>query len=147
MVRGHLSAFNLLGAALAFLMAPAASGQSAAPTPAQAAPFVGTWVITMTEPEALKGSSQTIKIWENNGAVAASVQNGRFPPNNVSSVFKDGDMLVLTISHSAQPPMVENGAPIWAVISLTRDGDAMKAAFMLERSQTIKRGIGKKQTN
>ena len=43
--------------------------------------------------------------------------------------------------------MRENGAPIWAVISLIRDGDTMKTAQMLERSQTIKRGAGKKQAN
>ena len=53
------------------------------------------------------------------------------------------DMLVLTLSHAAG--MRENGAPIWAVISLTRDGDTLTAAEMLERSQTIKRGVGKKQ--
>jgi len=42
------------------------------------------------------------------------------------------------------PALLENGAPIWAVISLTRDGDTMLMAQMLERSQTIKRGTGKK---
>ena len=41
------------------------------------------------------------------------------------------------------PAGSENGAPIWAVISLTRDGD-MEMAQMLERSQTVKRGRGKK---
>ena len=46
-------------------------------------------------------------------------------------------MLVLTISHNAQPRMMENGAPIWAVISLTLEGDTMTTAQMLERSQTI----------
>jgi hypothetical protein len=38
----------------------------------------------------------------------------------------------------------ENGAPIWAVISLTLAGDTMDIAQMLERSQTSKRGTGKK---
>ena len=38
--------------------------------------------------------------------------------------------------------MMENGAPIWAVISLTLDGGTMRMAQMLERSQTIKRGTG-----
>ena len=106
---------------------------------------MGTWVFTMTEPEAFKGTQQTVRIWEKEGVVQASVQVGKFPAINASGILKDGNMLVLTISHEAQPGMRENGEPIWAVISLIRDGDAMKTAQMLERSQTIKRGTGKKQ--
>jgi len=107
--------------------------------------FIGTWAFTMTEPEALKGSQQTIKIWEKNGVIGASVQVGKFPALEATGIFKDADMLVLTISHEAG--MRENGAPIWAVVSLTKDGDDLKTAQMLERSQTIKRGVGKKQPN
>jgi hypothetical protein len=132
-------------AALLVLSGSSASGQGSSLTPAQAAPFMGTWVITMTEPEAFKGSQQTIRVWDKNGVVTASVQVGKFPPANVTGVLKDGDILVLTVSHEAQPGLRENGAPIWAVISLVRDGDAMKTAQMLEKSQTIKRGTGKKQ--
>jgi hypothetical protein len=48
---------------------------------------------------------------------------------------------VLTLSHHAKPhPMQENGMPIWAVVSTVVDGETMKVAQMLERSQTIKRG-------
>lgn len=129
--------------ALLGFMAPAASAQGSAPTPGQAAAFMGTWAFTMTEPDEMKGSSQTVRIWDNNGVLAASVQTGQSPPNEVSGTLKDGDMLVLTISHAAERPMLENGAPICAVITLTRDGDTMKVAHMLERSRTIKRGIGK----
>lgn len=122
-----------------------ASGQGAAVTPQQATPFMGTWVFTMTEPEHFKGSQQTVRIWNQNGRVAASLQTGRFPANNVTGIHTDGDMLVLTISHAAQPPIMENGVPLLAVILLTLDGDAMRMAQMLEQSETIKRGIGKKQ--
>jgi hypothetical protein len=44
-------------------------------------------------------------------------------------------------------PVRENGAPIWAVYTLTLDGETMKVALTLEPSQTIKRGTGKRQTN
>lgn len=55
-------------------------------------------------------------------------------------------MLVLTLSHNAKPhPMQENSMPIWAVVSAVVDGDTMKVAQMLERSQTIKRGAGNRQ--
>jgi len=39
----------------------------------------------------------------------------------------------------------ENGAPIWAVIALTIDAETMSMAQMLERSQTITRGTGRRQ--
>jgi hypothetical protein len=122
----------------------AASGQGAALTPAQAPAFMGTWVFAMTNPV---GSQQTVRIWDKNGVIAASVQVGASPPTDVTGIIKDGDMLVLSISHEARPAMLENGAPIWAVISLTVAGDTMEMAQMLERSQTIKRGTGKKQSN
>jgi hypothetical protein len=112
---------------------------------AEAGPFIGTWLFTMTEPEAFKGTEQTVRIWEKNGVIGASVQIGKFPASEATGIFHDGDMLVLTIGHAAKPGIRENGAPIWAVISLTRDGDSMKTAQMLERSQTIKRGVAKKQ--
>jgi hypothetical protein len=50
-------------------------------------------------------------------------------------------MLVLTTGRG------ENSQPIWVVMSLTLDGDTMKLAQMLELSQTIKRGTGKKQVD
>jgi len=131
-------------AALLVIGASAASGQGPALTRAQATTFMGTWVFAMTNPA---GSEQTVRIWDKNGVVAASVQVGKFPPTDVTGIVKDGDMLVLTISHEARPALLENGAPIWAVISLTRNGDTMDMAQMLERSQTIKRGTGKKQSD
>jgi hypothetical protein len=122
----------------------AVSGQGSAPTPAQAPAFLGTWVFAMTNPA---GSQQTVRIWDKNGVIAASVQVGQSPPTDVTGIINDGAMLVLSISHEARPAMLENGAPIWAVISLTLAGDKMDMAQMLERSQTIKRGTGKKQPN
>jgi hypothetical protein len=132
-----------LGTAVVLVCA-ASSGQGAAGTPAQANPFIGTWVFDMTNPA---GSQQTVRIWNKNGVLGASVQVGKFPPTDVTGVVKDGDMLVLTVSHEARPQILENGAPIWAVISLTMNGDTMSMAQMLERSQTIKRGTGKKQSD
>jgi hypothetical protein len=54
-------------------------------------------------------------------------------------------MLLLTLSHDATPPLMENGVPLFAVILLTLNGDEMSMAQMLEHSETIKRGSGKKQ--
>jgi len=65
-----------------FVQTPA-YGQGAVLTPAQVAPFLGTWVIEMTDPPAFKGT-HTVRVWDKNGVVAASVQNGNFPPNDVT---------------------------------------------------------------
>ena len=131
---------------LVVLVTALVSGQGKASlSRAEAGPFIGTWLFTMTEPEAFKGSEQTVRVWEKNGVIGASVQIGKFPASDATGIFHDGEMLLLTISHAAQPGIRENGAPIWAVIALTRDGDSMKTAQMLERSQTIKRGVAKKQ--
>jgi hypothetical protein len=121
------------------------SGQGSTVAPQQAAPFMGTWAFIMTEPPHFKGSQQTVRIWDQNGAVAASVQVGKFPANNVTGIYRDGDMLVLTISLDAQQPIKENGVTLRAVILLTPDGDGMRMAQMLDESETIKRGFGKKQ--
>jgi hypothetical protein len=101
------------------------------PTPADATAFMGTWNFVMENPP---NSEQTIRVWDQNGVVTATLQIGSFPPNDITGVFKDGDVLVLTTT------VRENGLPIWAVIALTLEGDTMTMAQMLPHSQTIKRG-------
>jgi len=103
---------------------------------AEAGAFIGTWVFAMTNPQ---GAQETVRIVDKNGILSASVQAGRFPPIEVSGMLKDGDMLVLTAIR------FENGRPIRAVISLTPNGESMNMAQMLEFSETIKRGSGKRQ--
>ena len=123
-----------------------AHAQSPPLTSADTKAFLGVWVVEMTEPPAFKGT-HTIRIWDKTGTVGASLQtNPNFPAVEATGLHRDGSMLVLTFSHGAKPaPFVENGQPIWAVISLVLDGDTMTVAQMLERSQTIKRGSGKRQ--
>jgi hypothetical protein len=135
----------VIGGLLA-IAAAGVHGQVAPLTPANAKPFLGVWAIEMTEPAEFNGT-HTIRVWDNSGTVAASIQtNPKFPAIEATGIHRDGNMLVLTLSHNARPhPMQENGMPIWAVVSAVADGDTMKVALMLERSQTIKRGAGKRQ--
>jgi hypothetical protein len=118
---------------------PAAGGQAPAMHSSEVTTFIGTWVFDMTDPPELVGTKETVRILEKNGVVAATVQVGRFPPNDVTGILKDGNLLVLTTT------LRENGQPISVVISLKQAGEAMALAQMMERSQTIKRGTGKKQ--
>ena len=134
----------MMAAVFTILSCATAAAQGSAPRSPDAATFIGTWAITMTEPLEMKGSQNTVKIWDNNGAIAASFQTGKFPAREVTGIARDGGMLVLTVSHDAKPSILENGVPIWAVLALTLQGDTMNVALMLERSQTINRGVGKK---
>jgi hypothetical protein len=117
------------------LAPPPAVAQSLGLTPSDVAPFVGTWRLEMTNPA---GAVETLRVWEEGGAVKTTLQLGRFPPMAATGLLKDGDMLVLTGGR------FENGAPIRVVVELTLEGDTMHIAEMLSRSETIKRGSGKK---
>jgi hypothetical protein len=109
--------------------------QSADVESSAVAPFLGTWTIEMTNPA---GSEQTVRIVDQHGVATASLQIGSMPPLAITGIFQDREMLILTTT------LRENGAPIWAVIALTLDGQTMNMAQMLQRSQTIKRGSGQK---
>jgi len=139
---------RLLTAALLFVSAVSTvQAQIASISTEQATSFMGTWAFTMTEPQAFKGTQQTVRIWNENGDVAASFQVGKFPPTTVTGIYRDGSMLILTVGHHATPGLRENGTQIWAVISLTPDGDGLLMFQMLEQSETIKKGIGRKLPN
>jgi hypothetical protein len=128
-----------LGSTIAVVLliaAAAGAQQGSAPRSSEISAFLGTWVFTMTNPQ---GAQETVKIWDKGGTAAATVQAGRFPPLHAAGILYDGDVLLLTLTR------FENGKPIRAVISLTRDGETMRMAQMLEFSETIKRGTGKKQ--
>jgi hypothetical protein len=131
--------YKLLPAAIAgllmLLIGADALAQRAAVKSSAVAPFIGTWTFAMTNPA---GSEQTVRIVDKNGVATASLQIEKMPPDAITGMFKDGEMLILT-SH-----LRENGVPIWAIIALTLDGRTMNMAQMLQRSQTIKRGSGQK---
>lgn len=115
---------------------PATAGQTPALSSSQTKPFMGTWVVAMTNPQ---GASETVSVWDQNGVVAASLRSGRFPAINATGIFMDGKMLVLTLTR------FENGRPIRAVVALTVKGGTINMAQMLEFSETIKRGSGTKE--
>ena len=133
-----MSVFRWLGTSLVgvvCLVGSSFGAQVATVKASQAAAFIGTWVISMTNPA---GATETVRIWDDKGALAASVQAGRFPSINATGILKDGDVLVLTLTR------FENGKQDRAVIALTVEGETMNMAQMLEFSHTIKRGSGKK---
>jgi hypothetical protein len=107
------------------------AGQSLSVPSSQATGFMGTWTFAMTEPP---NSEQTVKIWDKNGIVGASLQISKFPPNEATGILKDGDVLILTTT------VRENGVPIWAVVALKREGNMMVMSQMIQHSPVVKRG-------
>ena len=92
----------LLVAGLLAIAAPGAHGQVAPLNPANAKPFLGVWVIEMTEPPEFKGA-HTIRVWDNSGTVAASIQtNPKSPAIEATGIHRDGNMLVLTLEPQCQ---------------------------------------------
>ena len=137
-----MTARTALSATVALCVATLAAGQGQGLVrSSDAAAFMGTWMITMTKPQELEGARETVRISDQNGFVAATVQLGKFPPTPATGILKDGDLLVLTGTR------LENGQPIRVVMSLLLEGDTMHLAQMLEASQTIKRGSGRKVAN
>jgi hypothetical protein len=112
------------------------AGQASNIPASQITAFIGEWTFVMTNPPS---SEQTVKIWDENGVAAATLQVGKFPATKVTGIFQDGNVLVLTTTAR------ENGVPIWVVIALTREGDTMRLAQMMQQSQTIKRGDAQKR--
>lgn len=112
------------------------SGQTSTLASSEASVFLGTWTINMTEP---KGALETVRIWDDDGKVAATVQAERFPPVAVSDLAKMGRSLVLAATR------FENGKPIQAIVILTLDGETMNMIQELEGSSLTKRGSGKRQ--
>lgn len=64
-------------AVLLLLTSRAAVTQGVSVKSRELTPFMGTWVFAMTNPQ---GSEQTVRIWDKNGGVGASLQVGKFPP-------------------------------------------------------------------
>ena len=125
-------------AVLLAFVSPTVSGQGSMVTPAQAGAFMGTWTFAMTEPP---NSEQTVRVWDKNGIVGASLQISKFPPNEATGILKDGDVLILTTT------VRENGVPIWAVVALKRDGNTMVMSQMIQHSPVVKRGTGKREAD
>jgi len=118
------------------LAAPANAGQGATVAASDADAFIGTWTISMSVPQ---GALETVRIWDDGGSVAASVQAEQFPPLEVSDIARMGKYLILSVGR------FENGQPIQAIILLSREGENIAMIQELEGSTVTKRGLGRKQ--
>jgi len=70
-------------AVLLLLPGATAVAQSVLPKSSELVAFMGRWVFTTTNPQ---GSQQTVRIWDKSGGVAAGLQIGKLPPNDMLNV-------------------------------------------------------------
>src|SRR6187200_3411595 len=95
-MRIYARAIVIVGILTAGMLAAA----QVAKVPTQAAAFLGTWTVTMTAPDEMKGDKVTVRIWDKNGSLAASIQTRQEGPAiEATGVLLDADMLIFTVSH------------------------------------------------
>ncbi len=124
--------------AVLLLVVAALGGQASTLDSSEAEEFMGTWLITL---------DNTFATWQENlvirdvsGKVAASVGvAGQDTSLNIQGIVKDGKSLVFTLERW------ENGQPIEAVMTVTRDGEMIGVVQTLEGSEFPHYGSGERQ--
>jgi mono/diheme cytochrome c family protein len=131
------AAFALFVTAFSTVALQGISQSSPAPTPAQAAPFAGDWVLT-----AAMGANQStslVSIKTDGGKVTATVTpEGQAPITN-TSVSMSGTNLVVRYSLDFQ------GTPISTVLTLTPQGDLLRANMAVMDGQYEMAGMAARQ--
>src|SRR6185436_10352283 len=93
-----------------------------AATPAQAAPFLGDWVVSAEGPQGPTTFSLTVKATD--GKVGAEISSERMPDKQaITDVSKSGEALTLKYSLDFQG----NAVPV--VITLTPAAETLKVTF------------------
>jgi hypothetical protein len=106
------------GMTRAAAQAPAPSGPI---TPAQAAPFLGDWTLSM---QGDRGPAQfALSVKSENGKVVAEIGSDQMPKQSVTDITRAGDTMTLRYSFDYQ------GNPVAVVVALTLDADKLKAAI------------------
>jgi hypothetical protein len=109
---------SIVGIARAGAQAPAPSGPV---TPAQAAPFLGDWTLSM---QGDRGPAQfALSVRSENGKVLAEIGSDQMGKQTVTDITRSGDTLTLKYSFDYQ------GNPVAVAVALTLDADKLKAAM------------------
>ena len=134
-MRTRFTSMRVLGAAL-LILAPIVA--SAAVATKDAAAFVGTWALSFESPTGgMLGV--TMAVTDSDGNVAVKLEAAEVAMGPVTEITKDGSNLVLKTSLDAQ------GMTLPAKITLTADGDKMKATFDVGDGLATMPGSGMKK--
>jgi hypothetical protein len=126
------------------MLAPAAAvlaAQSAAPaavTPAQAAPFLGDWVVTAEGQQGPLTFALAVKVTD--GKVAAEISSDQMPAKQaITDITKTGEILTLKYALDYQG----NSVPV--MITLTPAAETLKVSFDFAGGQFTLAGTGAKK--
>ena len=124
--------------ALFALTGSAVRAQAPAPLPtAEAAKFMGAWVITLDSPQG--PFSMTLTVSDNAGNTAAELTSDIMPAQKVTDISKAGDDLVLKYQGDFQ------GQAFAAKITLTPTDDKLGVNFDVMDGQFMMTGVGTKK--
>ena len=100
--------------------------------------FIGAWVISM---ESRRGGTrdQTVTILDEDGQLAARIEGGRGGGIAVTDITTNGDGLVLSFERNGRRGTID------VVMTLTLDGDMIKATQEFGGGRRSVSGTGKKQ--
>ena len=106
------------------------AGRAAAPkaaqvTPADAAPFLGTWQIPLETPTGRLVATLVVKIEA--GKVVAGVSAPQFPEHKITDITKTGQVLTLKASTDYSGALTAYSGPVTMVMTLTPKGPDMAA--------------------
>jgi hypothetical protein len=127
---------RFVGIALFLFVALAPALWAQAVTPADAAPFLGTWTLTLDTPQGAFEQTLTLKDADGKvvGEITSAMQAGAQPIDNIS---KSGSDLVLKFQGEFQ------GNAFQAAITLTPDGaDKANVTFDVMDGQFVMQGTG-----
>ncbi len=112
-------------------------GQASPPTPAQIAPFVGDWLVTL--PFMATEATIAVAVKTDGGKVSATVSADGQPTVNVTDISVVANRLVLKYMTEAM------GAPLSTVLTLMPEGSGLRANMAVMDGQYEMSGTGAKQ--
>ena len=120
------------------LLGSVARAQAPAPLPvADAAKFMGTWLLTLDSPQG--PFALTLNVTDNGGAVAAELTSDMMPAQKVTDISKAGNDLVLKYQGDFQ------GQAFAAKITLSPVEDKLGVTFDVMDGQFMMTGTGAKK--
>jgi mono/diheme cytochrome c family protein/glucose/arabinose dehydrogenase len=112
-------------------------GQPSPPTPAQVAPFVGDWLVTIAF--MANEASFAVAVKTDGGKVSATVSSDGQPTINVTDISLAGNRLVLKYMTAAM------GTPLSTVLTLVPEGQVLRANMAVMDGQYEMSGTGARQ--
>jgi hypothetical protein len=124
--------------ALCALMGSALRAQAPAPlSPANAAKFMGTWLLTLDSPQG--PFALTMAVTDSDGKVGCELTSDMMPAQKVTDISKAGEDLVLKYQGDFQ------GQTFAAKITLTPIDDKLAVNFDIMDGQFMMSGVGTKK--